>query len=192
MKFTRHEAGQKARIGSSWRRPKGHQNKMRLSKKGHKASISQGYRRQKSLRGSHKKTQLALVTIQNVKELEHIDPKTTAIIIGNVGVKKKLDIIKQAQDKNITITNIDPAKFEERVKQKKELKKQKDQQKKKKEEEKQADQKKAEKESQEDKDQADKQTKKQASQEKPVAKKSAPQEEKVEKKEQEKILHHKQ
>ena len=50
--FIRQDAHKKKRVGTSWRRAKGIQSKVRLNKRGYVKSVSQGYRSPKSVRGT--------------------------------------------------------------------------------------------------------------------------------------------
>jgi large subunit ribosomal protein L32e len=182
--FTRHEAGQKKRVAPNWRKPKGHQNKMRLGVKGAKVTVSQGYRMPKSVRGLDTRTSLIPVVVVREKDLESIDAKTQGIIVGaTVGTKKRLAIFEVAEKKGITIINIrDVNAYKENFEKKKAATKtQKNKKKATKDKVKKADEKKA----------SDK--KKEEEEAKAALKGDESQESGTkEKKKQEKILHHKQ
>jgi len=135
-KFTRQNAANKPRLGAGWRRPKGLQSKLRLQKAGHSKKVSIGFRNAKKDRHTHRSGARSQ-TIYNLNQLETVDLKNV-IIIANVGLKKKVQIIKEAVKKSIIITNIkDPQKFleriEKRLKEKKEAKTKREEEKKKKE-----------------------------------------------------------
>lgn len=100
-KFTKHRNHTKKRLGTSWRRPRGWQNKMRLSKKGHRPKVRVGYRTQADLRG--KKNGLEVVTVYNVADVKALDAKTQGAVVGAIGKKKKIEVLKAIQDNNIAL-----------------------------------------------------------------------------------------
>jgi hypothetical protein len=83
MKFLRQDAHKKVKLGNKWRKPKGWQNKVRLSKKSYRKMPRPGY-------GSPKKDDVP-VFVSTVKELEMNTGKT--IMLAKIGMKKKLQII---------------------------------------------------------------------------------------------------
>jgi len=85
----------------AWRKPKGRDNKMREKRKGYPSVVSIGH-------GKPKKT--TPVLIHNVKDLEKIREKDF-IVLGNIGKKKKIEIVKKAKEKKIRISNISVEKF---------------------------------------------------------------------------------
>ncbi len=102
--FIRSSAKIKARVSNIWRKPKGLQNKMRLNKKGYHRVVRHGYGSPTEVKDLDQKTGLYPVVIANKKDLEKIDTKTQAALISStVGVRKKLDLIKFAEEKNIII-----------------------------------------------------------------------------------------
>lgn len=125
--FIRQDAHKHKRLGKKWRKPKGIQSKMRLKLRGYRKSVSKGYKSPKEIRycdklGFEKKL------ISSIKDLKTIDSKIQGIIIaGNIGLKKRIDIIKEARKQSIKILNIkDPNQFlkdiEEKIKKQKEEK----------------------------------------------------------------------
>lgn len=106
LKFTRQDAHKKVRLGNKWRRPKGLHSKMRLSKKGYNKSVSIGYGSPKNKRGLDK-SGLKLIIIKSLKELEKIDVKEECIAVAKtIGLKKKVEILKQAVKKSINVVNV--------------------------------------------------------------------------------------
>ena len=126
-KFIRQDAHKKVRLGTAWRRPKGWQSKIRLNRAGYRKAISVGYGSPKEVYGLHP-SGLAMVKVQTVAEISNLDAASQGIIIGStVGTKKKIDLIKEAQGKGITILNIKDAddfikKVEEKMSSKKSAK----------------------------------------------------------------------
>ena len=91
-----------------WRKPKGRDNKMREKRKGYLALVSIGYSSDKKVKGKIKEK--TPVLINNIKDLEKIKQNEIAII-GHVGKKKKIDILKKANEKKIYLDNINIKKF---------------------------------------------------------------------------------
>lgn len=114
MKFLRRNTDRHSKLGRKrkkkqiWRKPKGRHNKMRDQKRGYPAIVSIGYRKNKK---SHGKLEgMKPVTILNINDLEKM--KTGEIgIVGSVGMKKKIDIVKKAKDRGIPLFNININKF---------------------------------------------------------------------------------
>ncbi|MFT4310110.1 MAG: eL32 family ribosomal protein [Candidatus Woesearchaeota archaeon] len=104
--FTQHEGGQKKRVKTNWKRPKGLTNKMRLQKRGHKAMPSQGYRMPKTLRDVDTKSGLAIVYVQQLEQLQAIDPKKQCVVIGKIGMRKKVALLEYAKAHKIIVINI--------------------------------------------------------------------------------------
>lgn len=84
-----------------WRKPKGRDNKMREKRKGYPKVVSIGYKKKESEKP---------IVVSNVKELENLKGKEK-VIVSNVGKKKKIDIAKKAQEKNISIENLNVKRF---------------------------------------------------------------------------------
>jgi large subunit ribosomal protein L32e len=106
LKFTRQDAHKKVRLGNKWRRPKGLHSKMRLSKKGYNKSVSIGYGSSRKTIGLDK-SGLKLIVIKSLKELEKIDAKNECVAFSKtLGLKKKVEILKQAVKKSINVVNV--------------------------------------------------------------------------------------
>ncbi|MFH1290144.1 MAG: eL32 family ribosomal protein [Nanoarchaeota archaeon] len=112
-KFVRQDSKRHSKIGKNrkklqkWRKPKGRDSKMRLSRKSYPATVSVGYKTARKETG--KIEGLIPVLVHNTKELEALS-KDMIAIIAKVGAKKKLEIIKQAQEKKIKILNLQEVK----------------------------------------------------------------------------------
>tara|TARA_Y100000310_G_scaffold342571_1_gene446368 strand:- start:1222 stop:1821 length:600 start_codon:yes stop_codon:yes gene_type:complete len=119
-RFIRQDTNKTKRLKKVWRKPKGLHSKIRLNKRGHAKKPSLGYGSPKSIRGGKK-----FKLVHNLNELE--DAKSV-VISSSVGLKKKVEILKIAQEKKLEILNVKQIdKFlkdvEEKLKQKKEKKK---------------------------------------------------------------------
>lgn len=119
MKFIRRSWYRYSKIGKRkkkkqvWRSPKGRDNNLREKRRGYSPVVSIGYRTRKE--ESRKIKGKNPVTVRNLKELEAVK-KDEIIIVGNVGKKKKIEIIKKAQEKGIEIFNINVKKFMKKIK----------------------------------------------------------------------------
>lgn len=91
-----------------WRRPTGRDNKMREKRKGYPVVVSIGYKKGKT-------KQIKIVVIRNVKDLTNI-PKKETVIIGKVGKKKRIEIVKKASEMKISVQNINIKKFLMKIK----------------------------------------------------------------------------
>lgn len=107
-KFLRTDSHKRMRLGKGikknqkWRGAKGRQNKIRLGRKGHPTRPKIGW-------GAKAETKdfvlgLEAVRVENVAELGAV-AKNQGIIIASVGLKKRKEIIKAANEKKIKILN---------------------------------------------------------------------------------------
>jgi len=179
--FTRKDAHKKARVSFKWRKPRGRHSPVRQKHRGRPKLVSPGFGSPKAVKHLHS-TGLQKVIIQNKKQLENIDPQKQGIILSKaLGNKKRIELIKLALEKNLSILNLKDSKkhmekLESQFKARKESKKKKLTEKEKKEEEK--------KKAAEEKEK--KETEEKKPEEKPVEEVKKEEEEK--KKEQEKTL----
>jgi large subunit ribosomal protein L32e len=104
-KFKRQNYGKKKRVPERWRRPKGIDSGHRIDEKHKPAHPRVGYMTPTKVKGLHP-TGYEPVRVFNLDGLEGLDAKKQAIIIASsVGKKKRLEINKAAQAKNIQILN---------------------------------------------------------------------------------------
>ncbi len=126
--FIRQDAHKKIRLEKRWKKPRGHQSKLRLNLKGAGKKIQIGYKFPKAVRGLSKEG-LKQVLVRRVEDLSKIDNKNEGIVIAkSVGNKKRIAIIKEAIKSGIKILNIKNAddyikKLEGKMKEKKEKEK---------------------------------------------------------------------
>jgi large subunit ribosomal protein L32e len=112
-KFFRKDWHKKVRLGKAkkskrkWRAARGIHNKIRLKIKGQARKPSIGYGENKKIKGEI--NGLVVLRIENMGQLEKISNEKTkdkkAIIIANVGKKKREEIIKKSKDMGLTILN---------------------------------------------------------------------------------------
>ncbi|ABR56977.1 50S ribosomal protein L32e [Methanococcus aeolicus] len=111
--FKRQEWFKCKRIGTSWRRTKGLHSSMRKQLTHRSAIVKIGYRSPVEVRGLHP-SGLEDIIIHNVKELEALNPEIQgARVASTVGKRKKIDIIKRAEELGIKIFNISKKKQDE-------------------------------------------------------------------------------
>ncbi len=94
--------GKKRRKLQKWRRPRGTHNKLRLKRKGHPELPTVGHRSPKIQSG--KVSGLTPVLVHNLNELSRLD-KNSIAIIARIGARKKLEILKKADEMKIKVMN---------------------------------------------------------------------------------------
>lgn len=105
IEFTRPWSYRLKRLGESWRKPKGLDDKHRLQVAGYKPIVKIGYGNPKILRGLHPSGYIEKI-VHNPEELEGLDPRKVAIKIAHtVGRKKRIEIVKKAMDMGLKILN---------------------------------------------------------------------------------------
>ena len=111
-KFVRQESWRYKRVDTTWRKPRGIDNKMKEKRKGYPSMVNVGYRSPKKVRGLHP-SGYEVVHIGNPAELEFVDREIEAIMIKRtVGARKRQMILDTASDLNLKILN-PPATIEE-------------------------------------------------------------------------------
>ena len=114
LKFLRRNWSKASRLGRKrknkqvWRSPKGRHSKTRGERKGYPAIVKIGYKQEATTSGLiQEKTP---VLVNNVKDLLKLG-KSEIAILGNVGMKKRLEIAKIAKEKKIQISNLNAEKL---------------------------------------------------------------------------------
>lgn len=86
-----------------WKKPTGRHNKMRWKRRGYPSVVSIGYKKDED---SRKK----ILVIRNLKDLDSVK-KGYIVVIGNIGKKKKIELLKKAKEKKIKFQNTNTEKF---------------------------------------------------------------------------------
>lgn len=108
-RFLRQDTNRFSRLGKNkkylqkWRRPKGRHSKMRKNRAGYPVSPIIGYKGPRKEAGKIKG--LIPILVKNLNDIKKAG-KDSILIIARVGAKKKIDLIKKAQELNIKIANI--------------------------------------------------------------------------------------
>ena len=123
--FIRQDWQKAIRIKKHWRHPEGMHSKMRLKLRSLRRSPSIGFSSPKTVRHLTREG-YKMILVSNVAQLAAITEPFT--IARTVGLKKKLEIVKKAREKKLTVLNIKEmdkfiAETETAVKQRKEAKK---------------------------------------------------------------------
>jgi large subunit ribosomal protein L32e len=93
------------RLGLKWRAPRGIHSKLRMHKKEAGNLPRPGYGSPKSVRGLHP-SGFEEFLVYNLKSLEKINPEKQACrISATVGKKKRLEIMKKAEELKIKVLN---------------------------------------------------------------------------------------
>ncbi|MCU0642609.1 MAG: eL32 family ribosomal protein [archaeon] len=107
--FLRAETPRWLRLGKNrrklrkWRRPRGKSNKIRLGRAGHPVGVSVGFKTPRKEAGRV----LGLIPrlVHNIRELESLT-KENAAILARIGAKKKIELIKRADELKIKVLNL--------------------------------------------------------------------------------------
>ena len=103
--FRRQEWFRYKRLGDSWRKPRGKHSKLREHKGYRIPIVDAGYRGPRKVRGLHP-SGFKEVLVRNVKDLEKINPEREAArIASTVGMRKRLEIEKKAEELGIRVLN---------------------------------------------------------------------------------------
>ncbi len=103
--FMRHiKLGKHRKKLQKWRRPKGRHSKMRNKRKGYPVSPGAGYKKSRNERGKILRLYPKLVT--NIKDLTGADKDNIIIIASRVGARKRIELIKKAEEMKLKILNI--------------------------------------------------------------------------------------
>ena len=97
---------------AKYRKPTGRDNKMREKKAGYPPIVSIGYRKEKDKRGQiHDK---APVLVYNESELGGLE-KNQIAILGRVGRKKRVEILRKALELGVTFANANPKSYLKKI-----------------------------------------------------------------------------
>jgi len=138
-RFLRQDANRTKSLEKKWIKPKGMHSKMRIKLRSRRVWPSSGYCSPNKVKGLTRKG-FQPVLVNNLKDLVGFDSKTQVVIVGHVGLKNKIQILKKCVENNYPIDNVKvPQEFitnvESKFTEKKKVKKEKEDKKKKSKEE---------------------------------------------------------
>jgi len=111
--FIRDESWRLIRVKKSWRRSKGIDSRVRRKEKGVIKSPNVGYRTPRKLRGLHPRGYKE-VLVYNINDLQNLDSKRHIATIGStVGKLKRTQIVLEADELNILVSNPGKIQLEE-------------------------------------------------------------------------------
>lgn len=122
-KFVRQNISRK-RLIVKWRRPRGLHSKLRLNKAGHIKKPSPGFRK------ARKERIQTITLVKNLKDLTNA--KQNILLSSNIGLKKKIEILKKSKDLKLNVLNVNLKNIDEFIKRSNDLMERKKQEKKKK------------------------------------------------------------
>lgn len=108
-RFLRSDTARHSRLGKNrpklqkWRRPRGRHSKIRRKRFSYPRAPTVGYGSPKVEAG--RINSLLPRLVHNVSEMDALN-KTNIAIIARIGARKKLEVIKRAQEKGIQIANV--------------------------------------------------------------------------------------
>jgi len=88
-----------------WRSPKGLHSTIKNNVWGKPSPVKIGFRGPLAVRGLDSKG-MQPITLYNVKALDNLDSKTQSIIIGNVGNRKKIELLNACKTKKFSVINV--------------------------------------------------------------------------------------
>ena len=104
--FIRQDTHKRNKLEVKWRKPKGIHSKIRHRFKGRGRMPSPGYKSPKEVKDYHA-SGLKIVNIFSIKDLGKIKREDEGIIIArNIGMRKRLEILKKSKEMNINILNL--------------------------------------------------------------------------------------
>lgn len=104
-KFKRQEYARYKKLRETWRKAKGKTSKTRRYEKGKPAMPTIGYGTPKATRGLHPSGYQDIL-VNNVKDVENLDPSTQAgRVSSTVGKRKKEIMLEKAKELGIKILN---------------------------------------------------------------------------------------
>lgn len=105
-RFPRQESHKRIRLmGKGWRHPKGHHGRVKKLHHVHGYSPKIGYGTPAIYRNIHS-SGLESVDVANVNDVMRIDPAKQGIKIKNIGMKKRIMVIKTALERKVRILNL--------------------------------------------------------------------------------------
>jgi len=112
--FIRKDIYKKKKLGKSWRKPRGLDNKQRLCKRGVAKIISSGYRAPAEIRGLHN-SGLTPVIVSSMSQIASLTKEQGIILSAKLGNGKRQMLIEEIKKKNLKLLNMDADKTIEKI-----------------------------------------------------------------------------
>ena len=104
--FIRQDNPKRMKLSDKWRKPKGIHSKIRHHFKGRRKMPSPGYKSPLEVRWLHS-SGLKIINVYSVEDIKKIKKDSEGIIVAkNVGLKKRLEILKKAKELNVEVLNL--------------------------------------------------------------------------------------
>ncbi len=104
--FIRQDNPKRKKLNYKWRKPKGIHSKIRHHFKGRRKMPSPGYKSPRQIKNLHV-SGLMMVRVFSIDDVKKINKETQGIVIAkNVGIKKKIGILKISKQMNIAVLNL--------------------------------------------------------------------------------------
>ena len=113
--FIRQDTHKRRKLSLKWRKPKGIHSKIRHHFKGRSKMPSPGFKSPLKVKNLHS-SGLKMIMVSSAKDLEGIRSEMEGVIIPkNIGIKKRLVILKKAQELKITILNLNANEYIKKI-----------------------------------------------------------------------------
>ncbi len=96
--------GRKRKKKQTWRKPRGRDNKMREKRRGYASIVKIGFKNKKE------KSLGKIVRVNRLEDLKGLK-RGQKILLGKMGKKKKIEILKQGEKQNLVFEKINAKKF---------------------------------------------------------------------------------
>lgn len=103
--FVVKESHYQARVKKRWRLPRGRHSGVRQYHKGKPAMPTSGYGSDKKIRGLHS-SGLYPVVVYTKNDLLKLEEKQGGVIASSIGKRKKLELLKLAEEKKLLLINV--------------------------------------------------------------------------------------
>ena len=104
--FRRQEGYRHPKLKDAWRSPKGRHSKLRKGEKARGTTPRPGYGSPREVRGLNR-LGFREVRVSSLRDMERLDPREEmAVISGTVGRKKRLELLKAAEERKVQVSNV--------------------------------------------------------------------------------------